>query len=229
MAQKAKKPLNIILMIGDGMGLAQISAASFMNGGLYLDLFSIIGLVNTASGDDYITDSAAGATAYSAGVKTYNSAIGVGLDSDGHKRITTGPNFALVGGTQETHEVMTEKAIKINEKLSAKGKSLEQVSREEFLVSMIAFAAVLLLGAQGGAQALGVGRPLTLSALGQPLKRLDTPAGWVDRKVIRSFDQPVSKVGGLIETVERWWIDGDFTADRAACLAELERLVRAAS
>lgn len=58
--------------------------------------------------------------------------LGVGLDSDGHKRITTGPNFALVGGTQETHEVMTEKAIKINEKLSAKGKSLEQVSREEF-------------------------------------------------------------------------------------------------
>lgn len=58
--------------------------------------------------------------------------VGVGLDTDGHKRVTTGPNFALVGGTQETHEVMTEKAIKINEKLSAKGKTLEQVSREEF-------------------------------------------------------------------------------------------------
>ena len=58
--------------------------------------------------------------------------LGVGLDSDGHKRVTTGPNFALVGGTQETHEVMTEKAIKINEKLAAKGKRLEQVSREEF-------------------------------------------------------------------------------------------------
>ena len=58
--------------------------------------------------------------------------LGVGLDSDGHKRLTRGPNFALVGGTAETHEVMTEKAIKINEKLTAKGKSLEQVSREEF-------------------------------------------------------------------------------------------------
>jgi hypothetical protein len=42
--------------------------------------------------------------------------LGVGLDSDGHKRLTTGPNFALVGGSEETHEVMTEKAIKINEK-----------------------------------------------------------------------------------------------------------------
>ncbi len=58
--------------------------------------------------------------------------IGVGLDSDGHKRVTTGPNFALVGGTEETHEVMTEKAIKINEQLAARGKQLEQVSGEEF-------------------------------------------------------------------------------------------------
>jgi hypothetical protein len=58
--------------------------------------------------------------------------LGVGLDSDGHKRLTTGPNFILAGGSQETHEVMTEKAIKINEKLAAKGKQLEDVSHEEF-------------------------------------------------------------------------------------------------
>lgn len=58
--------------------------------------------------------------------------LGVGLDSDGHKRMTTGPNFALVGGTEETHEIMTEKAIKINEKLKARGKALEEVSRGEF-------------------------------------------------------------------------------------------------
>jgi hypothetical protein len=58
--------------------------------------------------------------------------LGVGLDSDGHKRLTTGPNFILAGGSQETHEDMTEKAIKINEKLAAKGKQLEDVSHEEF-------------------------------------------------------------------------------------------------
>jgi hypothetical protein len=58
--------------------------------------------------------------------------LGVGLDSDGHKRLTTGPNFALIGGTEETHERMTEKAVKINEKLKARGKQLEEVSREEF-------------------------------------------------------------------------------------------------
>ena len=58
--------------------------------------------------------------------------LGLGLDSDGHKRLTTGHNFVLVGGSQETHEVMTEKVIKINEKLAAKGKQLEETSHEEF-------------------------------------------------------------------------------------------------
>jgi hypothetical protein len=58
--------------------------------------------------------------------------LGVGLDTDGNKRITTGKNFTLVGGTQETHAVMTEKAIKLNEKLKARGKQLENVSHEEF-------------------------------------------------------------------------------------------------
>ena len=58
--------------------------------------------------------------------------LGVGLDSDGHKRLTTGPNFALVGGSEETHAQMTEKAVKINEKLKSRGKQLEEVCREEF-------------------------------------------------------------------------------------------------
>jgi len=58
--------------------------------------------------------------------------LGVGLDSDGHKRLTQGPNFALVGGSKDTHEQMTEKAVKINEKLKARGKQLHEVSHQEF-------------------------------------------------------------------------------------------------
>lgn len=58
--------------------------------------------------------------------------LGIGLDADGHKRLTTGPNFALVGGSEETHELMTEKAIKINEKLTVRGKQLEDVTGQEF-------------------------------------------------------------------------------------------------
>ncbi len=58
--------------------------------------------------------------------------LGVGLDSDGHKRITTGKNFALVGGTAETHDAMTETVVKLNEKLAKSGKQLEEVTRAEF-------------------------------------------------------------------------------------------------
>jgi hypothetical protein len=58
--------------------------------------------------------------------------LGLGLDSDGHKRITKGPNFALVGGSKDTHEEMTEKAVKINEKLKARGKHLHEIGHAEF-------------------------------------------------------------------------------------------------
>ena len=59
--------------------------------------------------------------------------LGMGLDGkDGHVRITRGENFHLVGGSEDTHGVMQEKAVKFNEKLKARGRRLEEVSREEF-------------------------------------------------------------------------------------------------
>lgn len=59
--------------------------------------------------------------------------FGLGLDDkDGHKRVTNGDNFYLVGGSEETHERMTETAVKFNETLSRRGKNLEDLSREEF-------------------------------------------------------------------------------------------------
>jgi len=59
--------------------------------------------------------------------------LGLGLDNkDGHTRITTGSNFRLVGGSEETHGVMQEKAVKMNEQLKRRGKTLDSVSREEF-------------------------------------------------------------------------------------------------
>lgn len=78
----SRHPKNIILMIGDGMGLTQISAGLYSNSNkLNLEQFQFIGLHKSYSADDLITDSAAGATAFSAGVKTYNAAIGVNNDS----------------------------------------------------------------------------------------------------------------------------------------------------
>ena len=55
----------------------------------------------------------------------------MGLDVDGHQRITTGGNFVLLGG-EETHEEMVEKTIQIDGKLAHKGKQLEEVSADEF-------------------------------------------------------------------------------------------------
>ena len=74
---------NIILMIGDGMGITQISSGMCSNG-YYLNLerFKNLGLHKDYSSDALITDSAAGATAFAYGVKTYNGAIGVDSDTN---------------------------------------------------------------------------------------------------------------------------------------------------
>lgn len=78
-----KKPKNIILMIGDGMGLSQITAGMYANDNmLNLERCPIIGLHKCHASNKLITDSAAGATAFACGKKTYNGAIAV--DSDGH-------------------------------------------------------------------------------------------------------------------------------------------------
>lgn len=59
--------------------------------------------------------------------------LGLGLDNkDGHTRITTGDNFKLIGGSEETHGVMQEKAVKLNEHLKRRGKTLDTVSPDEF-------------------------------------------------------------------------------------------------
>ena len=58
--------------------------------------------------------------------------VGVGLDNeDGHKRITTGEKFLLVGGSQDTHERMTETMMKTFEELKRRAKRLESVDPQE--------------------------------------------------------------------------------------------------
>ena len=58
--------------------------------------------------------------------------LGVGLDhQDGHKRITKGEQFTLVGGSQETHERMTETVVKTFEDLRQRGKDLREVEPKE--------------------------------------------------------------------------------------------------
>lgn len=76
------KPMNIILLIGDGMGLSQVSSSYFSKETEpNFSRFPVIGLIKTSSASHLITDSASGATAFSAGEKTYNGAIGVNMDT----------------------------------------------------------------------------------------------------------------------------------------------------
>ena len=57
--------------------------------------------------------------------------LGIGLDSDGQKRITQAEKFSLVGGTEETHDFMTETVMKTFEDLKRRGKELEETSPDE--------------------------------------------------------------------------------------------------
>ena len=58
--------------------------------------------------------------------------LGLGLDGeDGHRRITRGENLLLLGGSEETHERMQEHAMKLNEELERRGKTLKECSAEE--------------------------------------------------------------------------------------------------
>ena len=76
-----KKPLNIILMIGDGTGLAQIASGYFANNNdLTVMNLKHMGFVTTRSATDFTTDSAASGTAYACGIKTFNYAVGVDVD-----------------------------------------------------------------------------------------------------------------------------------------------------
>ncbi len=58
--------------------------------------------------------------------------LGLAFDAeDGQKRITRGQNFLLAGGSAQTHAVMQETAVKINEQLTRRGKRLEDVAIQE--------------------------------------------------------------------------------------------------
>lgn len=71
-------PKNVILLIGDGMGLPQITGAMYMNNNQTIfEEFKNIGFHKSHASDNLVTDSAAGATAFASGVKTYNGAVGV--------------------------------------------------------------------------------------------------------------------------------------------------------
>jgi alkaline phosphatase len=82
------KPLNIIFLIGDGMGLSSVSTAFYYGEDVpAFTRFENIGLQQTSTAREKVTDSAASGTALATGTKTYNGAIGVDTTLTPHQSI----------------------------------------------------------------------------------------------------------------------------------------------
>lgn len=110
LSEQPAKAQNIILLIGDGMGLTQLSTAYYFGAEdePQFSRFLCIGLHQNTPTDAKITDSASGATAFSAGVKTYNAAIGVDQDTIPRETILewaakNGKSTGLIATSTITH------------------------------------------------------------------------------------------------------------------------------
>lgn len=104
---KETRVKNIILLIGDGMGLGATASAFYANGGeLTMTNLQTLGYVLTQSADNFTTDSAASGTAYATGVKTNNGYLGVGPDG---QRLTNIPEklapLGYVSGVVSTDDL----------------------------------------------------------------------------------------------------------------------------
>ncbi len=105
----ADAPRNVILMIGDGMGLAQVSTAVlFRDVTSAFERFKTIGLIKTQSASHKITDSGAGGTAFSIGRKSYNGAISMDANGNPQKLISTyfdemGKSIGVISTSAITH------------------------------------------------------------------------------------------------------------------------------
>ena len=112
LAAVERKAKNIILLIGDGMSASQVSSYRLLKGGpnarLAVDKFPISGIVLTHSEDAIVTDSASSATAYSTGLKTNNTFLGLDKDKNVLENLTEkihGYGFvsSLIATSEVTH------------------------------------------------------------------------------------------------------------------------------
>jgi len=79
---RSDQPVNVIILVGDGMGTAQLTIPYYYGKEEpVFGYFGNVGLVETSSATHKITDSAAGSTAMFTGTKTYNDAVGVDQDT----------------------------------------------------------------------------------------------------------------------------------------------------
>ncbi|MCP9292841.1 alkaline phosphatase [Gracilimonas sediminicola] len=142
---EGKTVKNIIFLIGDGTGLAQITSGQYAlvgpDGLLHMQTMPVTGFVKTHSSDNLITDSASGATAYSCGLKTYNGAIAVNPDKEACKTILElaeemGLSTGLIATSSITHATPASFASHVE------SRSME----EEIAVQLLNSGAEVMLG-----------------------------------------------------------------------------------
>ncbi|MFP8488235.1 alkaline phosphatase [Gracilimonas sp. Q87] len=133
-----KEIKNVIFLIGDGTGLAQIASGQIAIAGpdglLHMQTMPVTGIVKTHSSDNLITDSAAGATAFSCGLKTYNGAIGVNPELTPCKTILElaedkGLSTGLISTSSITHATPASFASHVIQR------SMQEEIAEDFLHS----------------------------------------------------------------------------------------------
>lgn len=109
---EGERPRNVIFLIGDGMGLSQITLARLAKGGpddpLALDRMPVSGFVHTHAANGWVTDSAASATALACGIKTNLFAVGMDSKDRPVKSMLVsakekGQTVGLVSNTRITH------------------------------------------------------------------------------------------------------------------------------
>ena len=81
-SKHSQKPTNVIYLIGDGMGFGAVSSLLLsVDEETGFEMAPVIGLNETCSANNYVTDSPAGGTALATGTRTCNGFLGVGPDS----------------------------------------------------------------------------------------------------------------------------------------------------
>lgn len=81
--EAAQKPQNVIIMVGDGMGVGALTAAEYGRGKLAMRGLPVEGVVSTHAADRLVADSAAGATALATGRRTNSGAVGMARTKEG--------------------------------------------------------------------------------------------------------------------------------------------------
>ena len=181
----------VILFIGDGVGTSYWTAARFASENLSIQQFKTMGLVDTRSASAAITESAAGATAYATGVRTFNGAIGVGPDSQPRETlIEAAKRMGWATGIAVTSSVTDATPAAFMAHVPSRTQEFE-IARQ---MAVLAPDVILGGGSRWFAPTVRPDREDLLSRLGTTHKVVTEPAPFA------TLDTTVTKLVGLFAT-----------------------------